>query len=483
MTSTIDLSREVPERIDAEVDVAVIGAGAAGIVCALRAADGGAEVAVFERDPSPAGSTSMSSGFIPAAGTRFQRAANIADDSAGLFEADIQAKSHGRSDPRLARLATRSIAAALEWLDDEAGLEWIVLDDFLYPGHSRHRMHAVPERTGEALMSRLLAAARSRDIPILTSARATRLYIGADRRIRAVGIERPDGGNEIVGCNALVLACNGYGGNRELVGRYIPSMSQALYYGHAGNTGDAVVWGEQLGARLEHLSGCQGHGSLAHPHAILITWALMTRGGIQVNAQGLRFSDESGGYSEQAVHVLSQPDAIAWNVYDAGIHEFGLSFPDYREAVDAGAVLEAADVGELAARIGVPAGNLRRTLEAIDAARRGGQDDFGRDFTQLPPLKAPFHAVRVTGALFHTQGGLLVDDSTRVVDRNGAVFPNLFAVGGAACGVSGPDVSGYLSGNGLLTAVAFGFVAGMEAAGRSGSAQANTNTDLTGGSR
>ena len=158
MTSTVDLSREVPERIDAEVDVAVIGAGAAGIVCALRAADGGAEVAVFERDPSPAGSTSMSSGFIPAAGTRFQRAANIADDSAGLFEADIMAKSHGRSDPRLARLATRSIAAALEWLDDEAGLEWIVLDDFLYPGHSRHRMHAVPERTGEALMSRLLAA-------------------------------------------------------------------------------------------------------------------------------------------------------------------------------------------------------------------------------------------------------------------------------------------------------------------------------------
>lgn len=465
MNETIGISTELPRHVDAEVDVAVIGAGAAGIVCALRAADAGAQVVVFERDPSPAGSTSMSSGFVPAPNTRFQRAANITDDTAELFEADIHAKSAGQSVPQLVRLATRSIAGSLEWLDEKAGLEWIVLDDFLYPGHSRRRMHAVPERTGEALMSRLLGAAESRGIPILTSARATRLFIGPDRRIRAVGIERPGGGSEIIGCNSLVLACNGYGGNRELVERFIPAMSQGLYYGHAGNTGDAIIWGEQLGATLEHLSGCQGHGSLAHPHGILITWALMTKGAIQVNTHGLRFSDESGGYSEQAVHVLSQPDGVAWNVYDARIHEFGTSFPDYRDAVSAGAIRQAADIDELAECIGVPAEKLRKTLEAVDEARLGRrQDDFGRDFTRLPALQAPFHAVKVTGALFHTQGGLLIDDSTRVVDRNGVSFPNLFAVGGAACGVSGPDVSGYLSGNGLLTAVAFGFIAGAKAA-------------------
>src|SRR5690606_15934921 len=117
----------------------------------------------------PTGSTSMSSGFIPAAATRFQRAANITDDSAELFETDILAKSHGQSVPELVRLATLSIAQSIEWLEEKAGLEWVVLDDFLYPGHSRCRMHAVPERTGEALMSRLLGAAEARGIPILTS--------------------------------------------------------------------------------------------------------------------------------------------------------------------------------------------------------------------------------------------------------------------------------------------------------------------------
>jgi fumarate reductase flavoprotein subunit len=79
-------------------------------------------------------------------------------------------------------------------------------------------------------------------------------------------------------------------------------------------------------------------------------------------------------------------------------------------------------------------------------------------------LRAPFHAVRVTGALFHTQGGLVVDSAARVVDRTGEPLPNLFAVGGAACGVSGRSAAGYLSGNGLLTAVAYGFIAGAEAA-------------------
>jgi fumarate reductase flavoprotein subunit len=73
------------------------------------------------------------------------------------------------------------------------------------------------------------------------------------------------------------------------------------------------------------------------------------------------------------------------------------------------------------------------------------------------------HAVRVTGALFHTQGGLVVDEQARVCRPDGTALPNLFAAGGAACGVSGDSAAGYLSGNGLLTAVALGRVAGRQA--------------------
>jgi succinate dehydrogenase/fumarate reductase flavoprotein subunit len=92
------------------------------------------------------------------------------------------------------------------------------------------------------------------------------------------------------------------------------------------------------------------------------------------------------------------------------------------------------------------------------------QDSFGRKFLKAQGCGSPYHAVKVTGALFHTQGGLAVDSSGRVKRRNGTRFPNLFAAGGAAAGVSGSAAAGYLSGNGLLTATTLGYLAGKAAA-------------------
>jgi fumarate reductase flavoprotein subunit len=474
------LSRAMPAAPDAEADVVVIGAGACGLVAALRAADAGASVIVLERDAAPSGSTALSSGFVPAPGTRFQAAIGVGDDAPERFLGDLMAKTKGKAVPHLAALAAREVGPALEWLADAHGLEWIVLDDFLYPGHTRHRMHAVPEKTGAALMARLLAAAGAAGIPIVTEARAETLHVDGAGRLAGVTVLRPDGRAETIACKALVIASSGFAGNAALVARYIPAMASGLFFGHAGNDGSALAWGEALGARVEHLSGYQGHGSVAHPHGILISWGLMMRGGVQVNRAGRRFSDESGGYSEQAVSVLAQPDGIAFDVYDGAIHDFALGFPDYRDALAAGAVKQADDVEDLARVTGLPADALAETLAAVNAARRGEGADpvdpvdpvdrqavdlFGRDVSGLPPLEPPFFAIRVTGALFHTQGGLMIDEAARVVGADGRPFANLFAGGGAACGVSGPDVSGYLSGNGLLAAIAFGSVAGRSAAG------------------
>jgi len=460
-----EISRDIPEA-EVTADVLVIGAGAAGLTAALTAAAEGADVIVLERDDSPRGSTSMSSGFVPAPATRYQRAIGVTGDTPETFLADIMAKSKGASDAALARLAARHIGPAVEWLGDHAGVEWHVLDGFLYPGHAFHRMHAVPEKTGAALEARLLAAAEEAGIALVTGARAETLHVDESGTVRAVTLLRPDGATEVVGCGALILACNGYGGNADLVAQHVPEIAAGEYYGHAGNTGHAVTWGEALGAGLRHLSGYQGHGSLAHPHGILISWALMMQGAVQVNAEGRRFSDEGGGYSEQAVKVLAQPGGIAWNVFDARRHAFALEgFPDYREAQAAGAIREAADVAGLAAATGLPEGPLAETLEeAARLCETGGTDAFGRSFDGLAPLAPPYHAVRVTGALFHTQGGLVIGEDGRVQRAGGGAFPNLYAAGGAACGVSGPKVEGYLSGNGLLTALAFGHLAGRMAA-------------------
>jgi fumarate reductase flavoprotein subunit len=444
--------------------VLVIGAGACGLVAALAAADAGAIVVVLERDRTPSGSTALSSGFIPAAATRFQRAIGVPDDTPEMMAADILAKSRHQADPAEAARAARGSGPALEWLADRHGIPFHVLEGFLYPGHSRLRMHAVPERTGTALMARLLAATEAAGVQILTQAHATALFADMAGHVHGVRLTRPDGATEDIACDTLILACNGYGGAPELVRAHIPEMAEALYFGHTGNQGDALRWGLALRAEARDLGACQGHGSVAHPHGALITWALMMDGGIQVNRDGLRFWNEHEGYSEAAIAVLAQPGGIAWDVYDDRLHRFAMDFEDYRTAEAAGAIRTGTDADALATACGLAPDALAATIaQAQHAAQTRHTDAFGRHFT-TPPLAPPFHAVRVTGALFHTQGGLVVDDTARMLRRDGTQLPNLFAGGGAARGVSGSQIAGYLSGNGLLTAVTLGRAAGRAAA-------------------
>ena len=79
----------------------------------------------------------------------------------------------------------------------------------------------------------------------------------------------------------MILACNGFGGNREMVAEYMSEINKAVWFGHDGNRGEAVVWGLALGAETRHLGAYQGHGNVAHPHGILVTWATITEGGVQ----------------------------------------------------------------------------------------------------------------------------------------------------------------------------------------------------------
>ncbi|MNL40892.1 Fumarate reductase flavoprotein subunit precursor [compost metagenome] len=157
--------------------------------------------------------------------------------------------------------------------------------------------------------------------------------------------------------------------------------------------------------------------------------------------------------------MLAQPGSVAWNVFDDRTLALARGFPDFVLAESGQALKTCAGVSELAALIGCDAQVLRRTLAAVGP---DVTDPQGRRFERV--LQAPYHAVKVTGALFHTQGGLDIDAQCRVLGLDGRALPNLLAAGGAARGVSGNDVSGYLSGNGLLSAVAGGHIAAATAA-------------------
>lgn len=447
--------RPTPEGgFDFDVETLIIGAGACGLVAALSAREAGRQVLVIEADAVPRGSTALSAGLIPAAGTAFQRAAGI-DDSPDRFAADIRAKAKGENDPAIEIALAEGAARVIDWLSETHGLPFSVVTDFDYPGHSCRRMHGLPSRSGLELIDALRSRCEATGIDIVCGRRAEILYHDGDR-VTGIGVTLPDGGAERIGCERLILACNGFGGNRTMVAELMPEIGAAVWFGHDGNRGEAVQWGAALGAETRNLGAYQGHGNVAHPHGILITWAVITEGGFQVNADGVRFWNEAQGYSEAARAVLAEPGGTAFTIFDERIASVARQFEDFKQAEAQGAILRGDTLGDLGARLGLPEGTLARTVDEIPQA---GPDTFGRDFLGRR-LMPPYCGVRVTGALFHTQGGLRTDPSGRVLRPDGSGFPNLFAGGGAACGVSGAGDSGYLSGNGLLSAVVLGYAAG-----------------------
>ncbi len=454
---------EPPEAFDLAVETLIIGAGAAGMVAALAANEAQQEVLLVEADALPAGSTALSAGLIPAAGTGFQAQAGI-EDSPEQFAQDIQAKAQGENDPDLVRSMASTAAPVIEWLYSRHGLAFSLVTDFDYPGHSRRRMHGLPTRSGQELIDALRARTEALDIPLICNRRAIRLYARGNR-VYGAQLLLPDGSCETIGCARLILACNGFGGNRAMVAEHMTEIASALWFGHDGNRGEAIRWGQALGAKTAHLGAYQGHGNVAHPHGILITWATITEGGVQVNSAGQRFWNEAQGYSEAARAVLSQPGGTAWVIFDSRIAAIARQFEDFKNAEKQGAVLTGETIADLAEATGLPQQALSDTLSTLP---RAGHDSFGRSWdTGKPRFTPPYHAVKVTGALFHTQGGLEVDPATAKTRRatgckTGESFDNLYAVGGAACGVSGSGDSGYLSGNGLLAAVTLGYIAGQQ---------------------
>ena len=441
-------------------DVVVAGAGAAGLAAALRCAEAGLSVVLAEaRETYREGSnTAMSTAMVPAGGSRWQRRAGI-DDSPERFYDDVMRKTGGQADRVIAGALTSVAPELVEWLADHCGVPLELVTDFSYPGHSRHRCHAVEDRAGRTLHAHLSQARSGRpEITFAVPMRLTWVETGGDGSVTAALLAPPGGEPERLETRSVVLATNGYGADPELVRRHIPEAAEALYFGGDGSTGDALAIGSELGADSGYLDAYQGHGSVAEPHNVLVTWATVMHGAILLNAEGRRFGDETVGYSEYAAAVLAQPGRTAWVVLEERIEQECRRFHDYRTLLEAGAVRWADDAAALAELIGAPPGEVARTLEDAELAAKGAAEDrLGRAFWERP-LEPPYAAVRVTGALFHTQGGLLVDEHARVL-RDRRPVAGLYAAGGAAAGMSGHGAAGYLAGNGLLAALGLGYLA------------------------
>jgi len=453
---------------DVKIQVLIAGGGTCGAVAALAAQAAGAEVLVLERDAVPRGSTAMSQGLVCAAGTAAQRAAGV-EDSPDIFFADIMAKTRGETDPVLARAIADNAGPALDWLVGRHDIPFELDVRFRAAyGHSVARVHGWPGHGGEDFINLLHARVQSAGIDVLFQARLADVLAGADGRAEGVVIERPDGTRETILCDTLVLATCGFAANAGMVAEHMPQAAAAAHHGHEGNDGTGIRLGARLGGALADMGAYQGYGMLTEPQRISVPPGVLVEGGILVDRTGRRFIDEVEDISGLMLPILARPEGLAWVICDEAIEQRCAYIPETQALMALNAARREPSAGALAARIGADPDILAASLqEAWDAAETGRRDAVGRAWGTDRPPSGALMAFKVGGALYHTQGGLQVDASARVLRADGSALPNLFAGGGAARSVSGPSCWGYLPAMGLCTAVTLGWLAGRSAANAS----------------
>ena len=450
-------------EFDVSTDVLVAGGGGCGLTATLAAAENeDLTVTLLEKSDEVGGNAALSTGMIPAAGTRFQAEADIEDTPADMMR-DILEKNEYNADETMVEHLCEHSAELIHWLVDEWDISLHLVDDFKYPKHSEYRMHAPPGRNGENLVEELRERIESQpNAELLTNTPVTKL-VADDGIIK--GVVAGSVREEVIETSRVILATDGFAGNREMVKTHCESdIEEALYYGSDGNTGDGIRWGAELGGALACMDAYQGHATVVNGTGALSTYAVVMNGGILVNKHGERFGDESAGYSQFAIDVIRQPDELGYEIFDERIFErLEGEFDDFDRAVELGSYERAESIEELAEILGCAPEETARAVDSYnDAIDADEPDEVGRTDGRNT-LTPPFYGTKVTGSLFHTQGGLVVDKHARVQRTDGSHVEGLYAGGGSAVGISGHGASGYLSGNGLTTAVGLGRLAGIHA--------------------
>jgi fumarate reductase flavoprotein subunit len=444
-----------------DTDIVIVGAGGCGLTAALAAAERGKRVLVLERGGRSGGSTAMSAGLFVAAGSRMQQA-NGETGTPEELAADIFRLNDQQSDREITLALCRVSGPLMDWLAAH-GVPLEHMAGYRYKGMSREWIHGPPQRHGLVMVEALLVAIQHRpEVDLRLNTQVTGL-ITKGERVTGVRVKTANGGPLTIRAQAVILAASGFGANQTLVGRYIPDLAGAAYFGAPHASGDAIQWGEELGAATEYMGAYQSHSSIAHPKMMLVTTYLINHGAIQVNQKGRRFGDETDSYAGHALAIQAQPDRSVVEVFDEGILKQTLAnYPRFGDCLAAGIVHQAQTLEELEQRFGMEGDNLPATVASYNAAVAAGHDEFGR--TEFgAPLSGPYYGIRVTSALVQTLGGLRVDAQARVMRADGSVLPGLYAGGGTAAGLAGDRPEGYLAGTGLLAAFGFGWIAGRDA--------------------
>jgi succinate dehydrogenase/fumarate reductase flavoprotein subunit len=465
-----------------DYDVVVVGAGTAGIPCALTAADNGARVLLVDKADVVGGTLHVSGGHMSAAGARRQRERGI-DDTPDEHYDDIRRISLGTAPQTLTRLAVAHAADTVDWLADH-GFEFAAETPRIVYGHepyTRARTYYGPD-AGLSILAVL-----ERMLQPHVAAGTVQLWLGcpvtslAVQRGRVVGVvAQRAGAPETVRAAAVVLATGGYGGSPEMFAELhdAPLVTAAM----PTSTGDGLRMARELGAvvvgaddfipTFGGLPAADDPTRVYWPDRPLLVAEERTPWEIYVGRDGRRFVAEDLRSIDAKERALVGLDDLTFfmvlddrAVDESGTIIDGWSPEDVRRRAGRRPGLFVADsIPALAERAGIDAGGLGRTVARYNTmVGRGSDPDFGREVFPATIERPPFYAVRNHGVTLITFAGVAVDDTLAVRHRDGTRINGLYAIG-EVIGAAATMGNAFCSGMVITPAITFGRLLGARLA-------------------
>ena len=487
-----------------DTDIVIVGAGGAGMVAAITAADAGKKVILIEKQAMTGGNSVRATGGMNATKTgeqdanKFTEEAGIektlkaaekfADnkviaeltakvksqweeykanpqgyfDSVELMQLDTIIGGHGKNDPELVKALTTGAADAIAWLKT---INIDLSSVGAFGGASVKRIHRPLNEekkvvsVGGYMIPRLEKACRDRkNITLLLETTATSIMTDDNGKIS--GIEAESKGAKVtVNAKAVILATGGFGANLKMVARLKPELEGFMTTNAPGIDGRGITMAQELGAATVDMKEIQIHPTVQADTAALITEGLRGDGAILVNANGKRFTDETSTRDAVSAAEIEQPGSFSWLIIDTKMSDASSVIKGY---ISRGYTKQGNTYEELAKEINIPADAFAETMKTWNSYVENRKDsEFGRTSFAQPLDKAPFYAIKVTAGVHHTMGGLKIDSHTRVLKGDNSVIPGLYAAGEVTGGIHGGN---RLGGNAVADFVIFGRIAGQEAA-------------------
>lgn len=442
-------------------DFIVVGAGTAGLPCAIFGARAGARVLLIEKEPQIGGTLHISGGHMSAAGTKRQKEKGI-EDSVEDHLADIHRISKGTARKDLVRLALEHSTWLIDWLQDE-GFEFAPETPRIVHGHEPYSKARTYYGVDEArsvlkVLARLLEPLVARGA--ITLALDARVKALLTDKGRVVGVQYAKGGRieRAFAENGVALTTGGFAAAPELFREIegFPLVSAAR--DHA--TGDGLIMAQGMGAFIANRGTyLPTFGGLPHPddpHKVfwkdrpLLVAKERPPYEIYVDRFGKRWIAEDEESIDLKERALMKADGLTFfTVFDDHAVDksdniiVGWSKDHLRAHAGKREGIHVADTIEgLAAAAGIDSAGLLRTVDLYNGyVARGADPDFGRRFLPAPIARPPFYAMRNHGISLITFSGVDVDILLRVRREDGSTVDGLYAAGeilgaGATCGNS-----------------------------------------------